>query len=75
MAHAMEAISQLTDEELVFRLKRLVQADRALSAKLLVHIGELDERRLFLGRGYSSTFDCCGGCSLDRDQVAESASH
>jgi hypothetical protein len=59
MAQAMEEISRLTDEELVFRLKRLVQADRALSAKLLVHIGELDERRLFLGRGYSSTFDYC----------------
>jgi hypothetical protein len=44
---------------LFFVLKRLVQADRALSAKLLVHIGELDQRRLFLERGYSSTFDYC----------------
>ena len=59
LAHAQEEVSRLTDAELVFRLERLVQADRALSAKLLVHLGELDERRLFLVRGYSSTFDYC----------------
>src|SRR5262245_61467123 len=59
MAQALEQVSRLTDTELVCRLERLVQADRALSAKLLVHLGELDERKLFLARGYSSTFDYC----------------
>src|SRR5262245_49764850 len=59
MAQALEQVSRLTDTELVCRLERLVQADRALSAKLLVHLGELDERKLFLARGYSSMFDYC----------------
>lgn len=59
MAHAIAEVSRLTDAALVCRLERLVRADRALSAKLLVHLGELDERKLFRERGYSSCFDYC----------------
>jgi len=59
MEHALEQVGRLTDSELICRLERLVQADRALSAKLLVHLGELDERRLFAGRGFGSMFEYC----------------
>ena len=49
MAHALDEISRVTDAELVCRLERLVKADRALIAKLLVHLGEVHERKLYLG--------------------------
>jgi hypothetical protein len=59
MAHVLDEISRVTDSELVCRLERLVRADRRLSARLIVHLGELHERKLYRGRGYSSTFDYC----------------
>ena len=47
----------LTDDQLVCQLKKLVGADRALSVKLLVHLGELDERGVCRAQGYASTFE------------------
>jgi 5-methylcytosine-specific restriction endonuclease McrA len=37
----------------------LVKADRALGAKLLVHLGEVDERGLYREHGYSSMIEYC----------------
>ena len=59
MAYGFEEVRQVTDVELVSRLERLVRADRLLGARLLVHLGELEERRLYLERGYSSMYDYC----------------
>lgn len=59
MVHALEHVSGLADAELVGRLERLVKADRALSAKLLVHLGEVDARKLYCERAYSSMFEYC----------------
>ena len=59
MAFALEEVRSVTDTELVSRVERLVGMDRALGAKLLVHLGELDERKLYLERGFSSMFDYC----------------
>jgi hypothetical protein len=47
------------DVVLVRELERLCKADRLLSAELIVHLGEVLERRLFLGLGFSSMFDYC----------------
>ena len=47
----------LADDELVCQLKKLVGADRALNVKLLVHLGELDERGVCRAQGYASTFE------------------
>jgi len=52
-------VSEVSDVELVGRLEQLVKADRALSVKLLVHLGEMHERRLYVGRGFSSMFKYC----------------
>lgn len=59
MAFVLEEVRSVTDAELVSRVERLVGMDRALGAKLLVHLGELDERKLYLERGFSSMFDYC----------------
>jgi hypothetical protein len=48
-----------TDAELISRLEHLVKADRTLEVKLLVHLGELDERKLYLERGYRSIYEYC----------------
>lgn len=61
MAHAIEEVGLVTDVELVRRLEHLVKVDRVLGVKLLVHLGELNERRLFLERGYSSIYEYCKG--------------
>jgi hypothetical protein len=59
MAHELDEVRRVTDDELLSRLERLVKADRDLSVKLLVHLGEVEVRKLFLERGYSSMYDYC----------------
>jgi hypothetical protein len=59
MSHEMDEVGRLTDAELVCSLEHLVKADRALSAKLLVHLGEVYERKLHLGMGYRSLHEYC----------------
>ena len=54
MQSALDAVGQLADAELVCGLERLVKADRAMSAKLLVHLGEVDARGLFRDEAYPS---------------------
>jgi hypothetical protein len=49
----------MENEALLSEVERLVKADRALSATLLVHLGEVDARKLYLARGYSSMFVYC----------------
>jgi hypothetical protein len=50
-------VVQLSDTALVAQLKRIVNAERAQLAKLLVHLGELDARGLYREDGYSSMFE------------------
>ena len=59
MLHVLDEVGRVADAELVRRLEQLVRADRALSAKLLVHLGEVDARKLYCERAYSSMFDYC----------------
>jgi hypothetical protein len=59
MTHRFDEVRRVTDDELLARLERLVKADRAIGVKLLVHLGEVEARKLFLERGYSSMYDYC----------------
>jgi hypothetical protein len=59
MAHGLDEVRLIADDELLSRLERLVKADRAIGVKLLVHLGEVEARKLFLERGYSSMYDYC----------------
>jgi hypothetical protein len=47
---------QLSDDELIGRLKRCVAHDRQLTARLLEHFGEVNARGLYRDQGYPSMF-------------------
>ena len=50
-------VSRCTDHELIDKLRRLVAADRALNAELLMHLGEMEARGLYREQAYASMFD------------------
>jgi hypothetical protein len=58
MASAMD-VGGMGNEALLFEVERLVKADRTVGAALLVHLGEVDARKLYLARGFSSMFTYC----------------
>jgi hypothetical protein len=59
MTCELDEVRCVADDELLLRLERLVKADRAIGVKLLVHLGEVEARKLYLERGYSSMYDYC----------------
>jgi hypothetical protein len=58
MASALD-VGGMGNEALLSEVERLVRADRTVGATLLVHLGEVDARKLYLARGYSSMFVYC----------------
>ena len=52
-------LSHLSDQSLLRELKSLVAQDRATTALLVAHLGEVDARRLYAPAGYSSMYDYC----------------
>jgi hypothetical protein len=58
MASVLDVV-RMGNDALLSEVERLVKADRALGATLLVHLGEADARKLYLARGYSSMFVYC----------------
>jgi hypothetical protein len=59
MTKELDEVGSVTDEELIARLRGLVRADQTLSARLLVHIGEVDARGLYREHAYASMFAYC----------------
>ena len=53
----LAAVAHLGDVELMAGLDGLVQQDRALTARLLLHLGEVEARGLYRDRGFSSMFE------------------
>jgi hypothetical protein len=51
--------SQLTDDELVAKVKTLAECERRATADLIVHLAELDTRGLYLGAGFQSLYQYC----------------
>jgi hypothetical protein len=58
MASVLDVVG-MENDVLLSEVERLVKVDRALGATLLVHLGEVDARKLYLARGYSSMFTYC----------------
>jgi hypothetical protein len=52
-------LQHLPDSALVRELKSLVAQDRATTALLIAHLGEVDARRLYAPAGYPSMFEWC----------------
>ncbi len=58
-ANILSSTAQLSDEEVLEQVKLLAHRERELTAALIVHLAELDARRLYLAEGYSSLFTYC----------------
>src|SRR5262245_57498489 len=52
-------LSRLSDRELLAEVKRLVRCEREATCRLVAHLSELDQRRLYLAEGCSSLFTYC----------------
>jgi hypothetical protein len=55
----LSAVGQLSNHELLERVKHLAAFERKATVSLIAHLAELDERRLYLAEGYSSLFVYC----------------
>src|SRR6266536_6564768 len=55
------SLSHLSDSVLLRDLAALVAHDRATTARLLAHLAEVDERRLYLPAAYPSMYAYCVG--------------
>ena len=51
--------TNLSDSQLIAEVDRLANSERNATANLIVAIGEMDARRLYLGQGCSSMFTYC----------------
>ena len=54
-----ESLSAMSDRELVEKLEELLGEERRLTAAVLVHLGEVEARRLYLPAACSSMFVYC----------------
>lgn len=52
----LSSLAQVSDHELLARVKQLASREREVTTALIAHLAELDERRLYLAEGYSSLF-------------------
>jgi len=57
----LESLDRLSDDMVIARVKECASNERRATADLLVVLGELDARRLYLGQGFSSLFSYCIG--------------
>ena len=76
----MNDISSLSDADLLAATHELARRSCAVEAALLVHLGEIDERRLYLERAHPSMFAFCTrelgfseGAAYNRIHVARAA--
>ncbi len=52
-------VAQLSDQALLTQVQDLAHREREATVALIVHLAELDRRRLYLAEGYSSLFKYC----------------
>jgi len=55
----LSTAEQLSDQELLARVKVLAEREREATVALIAHLAVMDERRLYLGQGFSSMFTYC----------------
>ena len=56
---SIEAVSQLSDQELLTEVNVAVATERGATARLIALLAQIDDRRLYLGEGCSSLFTYC----------------
>jgi hypothetical protein len=57
----MKSLQGLSDKDLLSRLHKLVEKEKALTLEVLAHLAEVDRRELYLGKGYSTLTNYCIG--------------
>src|SRR6186713_1330593 len=55
----MHELTRHSDEELLMGVSSLMGSHRTITAELVAHLAEIEERRLHLVAGFSSMFDFC----------------
>ncbi len=55
----MQKLETITDKKMIENILALATGERVSQVELLRYLGELAERKLFLGLGYSSLWDYC----------------
>jgi hypothetical protein len=53
------SLRSLCDADILSRTQTLVSRERAMTLQLLLHLNEIEKRKLHLKQGYSSMFDYC----------------
>ncbi len=61
MINSRTVVESLSSSDLLSATRELVHKSRGVDAELLVYLGEIDERRLYLDRAFSSMFAFCVG--------------
>src|SRR5712692_3215698 len=61
MMNSQSGLALLSSSELLARTHNLVEHSRSVEAELLLHLGEIDDRRLYLERAFPSMFAFCIG--------------
>src|SRR5258705_876302 len=62
-------LEQVADEQLLGEVRALVRADRHVSARLLAHLAEVEERRLHLKHASSSMFEYAMTLGMSEDEA------
>jgi hypothetical protein len=55
------SLKKLSDKEILTRLEKLRGTEREVQLSILIHLIEVDRRRLYLSLGYASLFEFCTG--------------
>ncbi len=61
MMNSRTVVESLSSSDLLSATRELVQRSRGVEEELLVHLAEIDERRLYFDRAFSSMFAFCVG--------------
>lgn len=57
--NSQKVLSKYSDKELIKSVAAIGRKETESTAELLLHLAEIDSRRLYLKQGYSSLFDFC----------------
>ena len=61
MTKSRTAVEALSSSDLLSATRELIQKSRGVEADLLIHLGEIDERKLYLDHAFPSMFAFCVG--------------
>jgi hypothetical protein len=59
--YVMKSLKSLSDNELVNRLRKLVEKEKDITFKILPHLVEVHRRGLYLAKGHGTLYEYCKG--------------